>query len=461
MKHALSYHDYQNVCALANETDDKYQTQYLKTIDCLFTHWTSTLGHDKVCVLGFILSRTLKYGKAVAGIPFPAFLGGVVSERCATAITSALKISKNTLRNILKELIEDGFLHAFFPEKRRGIVDTFTRYFEIDFKKLQKLRTIGSEIMGMLRTPKVPKAAVEARPALATPRAPRLPKLGDLSIIHHELGKPNTASPVAQRVALAVPTSKRITRSRPATVPTPAPTEVETVAPRSTAADILARMDALQASAKAKRDAKASKLGNAALMKQTELQAVIDRSMAKYYPDLPRLVVTGKAFGAMKNHLKRSCPADLPGFINWVLGAWPQLATQHARTALRKVAQGDTKSFAPMPHAPHFASFGYRLPYFLACYNNRKAEDARMGTQEERDTAAIEKANRATVAARQEAASLRALLQKQSAGRRQQEERRAAPRVDDKPRRAGYDDLSIEQDALPTWESFAINDKRK
>jgi hypothetical protein len=464
MKHALSYHDYQNVCAIANETDDKYQKQYLQTIDCLFTHWTAKLGHDKICVLGFILSRTLKYGKAVAGIPFPAFLGGVVSERCATAITSALKISKNTLRNILKELIEDGFLHAFFPEKRRGIVDTFTRYFEIDFKKLQKLRTIGSEIMSMLRTPKVKKEPVDgdvkARPALAQPRAPRLPKLGDLSIIHHELAKANIASPSARRVPLAQPTSKRIERSRPA------PTEPEVVATPTASptpkADILARMDALQASAKARRDAKASKLGNVALMKQTQLQAVIDRSMEKYYPDLPRLVVTGKAFGAMKSHLKRSAPADIPDFINWVLRSWPELATQHARTALRKLAHGDAKSFAPMPHAPNFGAFGFRMPYFLACYNNRKAEDARMGTFAERDTAAIDKANRATVAARQEAASLRALLRKTNEERRSQQERRVETRVDDKPRRAAYD-LSTEQD-LPTWESFAenkTNDKRK
>lgn len=222
-------------------------------------------------------------------------------------------------------------------------------------------------------------------------------------------------------------------------------------------------MDAMQAGAKAKRDAKASKLGHVGAMKQDSVQAVVDRAMAKYYPDLPRLVVTGKAFGAMKNHLKRSAPADIPDFINWTLGRWSELSIQHARTALRKMSQGDTKDFAPMPHAPHFASFGYRLPYFLACYNNRKAEDARMGTQQERDTAAIEKANRATVAARQEAASLRELLRKQSMDRRQKEERRVTPRVDDKQRRAAYD-LSIEQDALPTWESFATNvktDKRK
>lgn len=477
MKHALSYHDYQNVCALANESDEKYSKQYLQTIDCLFTHWTARLGSDKVCVLGFILNRTLKYGKAVAGIPFPAFLGGVCSERCATAITSALKMSKNTLRNILKELIEDGFLHSFFPEKRRGVVDTFTRYFEINFKKLQNLRDIGSQIMGMLRTPKAKKEVAEgdttpvkARRVLAQPKVERrdlvtgscLPNLGDLSTIHHVLGKPNTASPAARRVALEdkpdqeTPAKnfavKRIVRTRP--VPTAVPTE-DKVEARATAKDILARMDALQLAAKQKREAKAKTITGAGSLKQGQLQAVIDRSMQKYYPDLPRLVVTGKAFGAMKNHLKRSCPTDLPEFIDWTLRSWSQLATDHARTQLRRMAHNDKTQFAPMPKAPYFGDLGFRLPYFLACYNNRKAMDGKMGTQETRDLEAIAKANRATVAARQEAASMRVLLQKANEERRKQGERRVEPRVDDKPRRAAYD-LSQPQE-IPTWESFADN----
>ncbi len=450
MKHALSYHDYLEVCSLAEQKDEKYFKQYLSAIDSLFTHWTNTLGHDKVCVLGFILSRTLKYGKAVAGIPFPAFLGGVTSERCETAITSALKISKNTLRNILKELIEDGFLHAFFPEKRRGIVDTFTRYFEIDVKKLQKLRNVGSEIMGILRQPKPKTIADQASRKVNS----RLPKLGDLSIHTHVLDKSNTAR-VASRQdreeQLPTPAIKRILRTRPIE-PTPAPTPVAEPAPRETSQQIMARMDALQSAAKQRREdkIKGAKGVKPAAIKQDQLQAVVDKAMTKYHPDLPRLVVTGKAFGAMKNHLKRSAPADIVEFVEWTLRSWRELAVSHAKSARKNLGDATRKQYDAISSAPNFAAFGYRLPFFLACYNNRMTQDSALGTQEQRDLEAIAKAQRAATAAKQENASLRALLRKQHEERRGTTERRDPPRVDDTERSSGYDD-SLGQDDLQAW----------
>lgn len=209
-------------------------------------------------------------------------------------------------------------------------------------------------------------------------------------------------------------------------------------------------MDAMQAAAKARRDAKAKSATGVrpAALQQSQMQALVDQTMAKYYPDLPRLVVTGKAFGAMKNHLKRSAPADLVDFINWTLRSWPQLAEQHAQAARKALADPTKPKSQPMPYAPNFGALGFRTPYFIACYNNRKAEDARMGDRETRDTAAIKQAQRAAAQAQQEAASLRALLRKQQDERRNDERR---SRVDDRQPRAGYDDSEQDDTTFPTW----------
>jgi hypothetical protein len=439
MKHALSYHDYRALCSIAEQKDENCLSEYTAAIDSLFTNWTSTLGHDKICVLGFILSRTLKYGKRVAGIPFPAFLGGVTSERCQANITSALKMSKNTLRTVLKELVDDGFLHAFFPEKRRGIIDNFTRYFEIDFKKIQRLRSVGSQIMGILRQP---KAATVAKQSVS-----RLPKLGGLSIVPHKIPKGiYTVSPAAhgsdvEDEVQQPATTRRILRSpRRVATPTDAPTPA-----RESADDILARMDKLQADAKARRAAKAAtgKAGKATAIQQHQLQAMLDEGMEKYHPTQPRMAVTAKAFGAMRNHLKRSAPADFSDFLNWTLASWGELAQSHAKTRMRRITDDNRKQYEALPSAPNYAALGFRLPFFLACYNNRKAQDALLGSKDDRKDAALEKAQRAAAQAREENASLRALMQK-----KQQQTRAIAT-----PRPAAYDD-AIGQDSLPSWDSL-------
>lgn len=460
MLQALSYHDYRAVCALADKKDVKIERQYLAAIDSLFTNWTSKLGHDKICVLGFILSRTFKYGKAVAAIPFPAFLGGVSSERCGMAITSALKMSKNTLRTVLKELAEDGFLNVFFPEKQRGRIDNFTRYFEIDFKKLQNLRSGGSVVMGILRQPKPKKISENEGQPIRRSMNSRLPNLGDLSRKTHGIpkgiptacgGQDEEEKPVPTKRILRTPRAATI-KAKPQDV-TPPPAQ-----PVLTVKDILVRMQQMQDDAKARRDArsKSAKGATGYSLKKEQLQAVIDGAMSRFYPDLPRMVVTEKAFGAMKNHLKRSAPQDIPDFVEWVIRSWGELSLSHSRSARNRLKNGEANQFEAIPHAPHFPSFGFRMPFFLACYNNRKAENAMMGDREQRESEALTKARRAAAQAQQEAASLRALLR----NKQPQEPRRSA-RVDDTPRSTEYHDSLEKDDALPAWESFEQPYKRK
>lgn len=454
MNYEVSYHDYRELCVLSSKKDEKIERTYLRCVDSLFTNWTHSLGHDKICVLGFILSRTLKYGKLAAAIPFPAFLGGVCSEEQGRAITSALKMSKNTLRNVLKELVEDGFLHVFFPEKRRGVMDTFTRYFEIDFKKLLKLTTKGSSIMAILREPKAKKqASDEAETRIRTPRNAQnsgtyarnsarnarnsgLPNLGDLSTKGYKTPKGvYTADGGKDRLEETTSDesfTKRLTRTI-----------------RSTPAQLREKIDATLADMRARR---AERAKNAAAkpargLSQQDVQALFDRAMADYAPDQPRIAVTGKAFGAMRNHLKRSAPADFADFVNWTVRSWATIATRHARHT-NMVGKQEGRAVEAIPRAPNFSAFGYRMPYFLTAYNNAKIDNSVFGEQEERQKAAIAKEKRAAEAARQEAASLRALLEKQkragTATRRQSSE---APSVSNVPRRPVADDIDI-----PTWE---------
>ena len=304
--------------------------------------------------------------------------------------------------------------------------------------------------MDILRTPKAKKQVENEEKTASTlrqPRVSRLPKLGDLNSIN-ELGKPNT---VASRRAPPSPTGdfaiKRILRTAPAKAP------AATSVPKETSAEIMARITALQTASKQRREEKASSATGVkpSALRQEQVQAVVDRSMTKYYPDLPRLVVTGKAFGAMKNHLKRSAPVDFIDFINWVLRSWSELSQSHARSLRRKEGQGVQTDFSTIPRAPNFAAFGFRLPYFLACYNNRKAEDARMGDKDTRADEALQKAQRAAEQAREETRSARILLRKEQE-RRKEIERRQLPRVDDSERRAAYDDSRKEINDLPEWE---------
>lgn len=445
MNYEVSYHDYRELCALASQKDENISDLYPKCIDSLFTNWTSRLGHDKLCVIGFILSRTLKYGKAVAAIPFPAFLGGVCSEEQGRAITSGLKMSHNTLRRVLKELVEDGFLHVFSPEKRRGIMDTFTRYFEIDFKKLLQLTSKGSRIMAILREPKAKKVASEqGENPLRTPRKARvsgLPNLVDLSI---SIAK----EPKGSYTAGAARSGKDGIESTPTTstvkrvIRAVRPTVTQTVD------SLRAKVEAMQQQMRERRAAKASTAAKKAPrgLSQQDVQALFDRATAQYAPDGPRMVVTGKAFGAMRNHLKRNAPADFADFVNWTVRSWGTMSYRHGKH-VAKHAKGTGEVKEAIPAAPNFNAFGYRLPYFLAAYNNAKLDTSMFGDQEERQKAAIAKAQRATQAAQQEAASLRALLEKRSKTARQQpQEQRPAPAART-TRRPVDDDLDI-----PTWE---------
>jgi hypothetical protein len=461
MKHALSYHDYRALCSFAEQKDENICKQYSSTMDALFTYWTKTLGHDKICVLGFVLSRTLKYGKAVAAIPFPAFLGGVVSEEYQRSITSALNISKNTLRNVLKELVEDGFLHAFFPEKRRGVVDNFTRFFEIDFKKLQRLTSKGSSIMGILRTPKSAKSPVAGRENSKenTPEKSvlRLPKLGGLSSIHKIPKGIYTASPAARGTGLEdeqpetnieqpVPTVRRLTRTRPAAA-TPIATQ-PTPAPLSGVASLIQRVHQMQQEFRDRRAAKvrSAKGATSAALQQQQVQAMLDSAMAKYFPNSPRMAITGKAFGAMRNHLKRSAPEDLDDFINWTIRSWSELAQQHSRSARKNLGDSTKAKFEPLPFAPNFNSFGYRLPYFLACYVSRKAETAALGSRDTRQDELLERTKRALAHTRQEIVSLRAVAQK--AQQEARERRSATTRIHE----TSYDN------DIPAWDDSEENE---
>lgn len=435
MNYEVSYHDYRELCALSSQKVQNNCDTYSKCIDALFTHWTNKLGHDKICVLGFILSRTLKYGKIAAGIPFPAFLGGVCSEEQGRAITSALSMSKNTLRRVLKELVEEGFLHVFFPEKRRGVLDNFTRYFEIDFKKLLHLGSKGSQIMTILRQPKAKKVSSdEPENTLRTPRKARnsgLPNLGDLSIPYKKTSKDVSTAEDGGKDEQEPSVIKRITRSV-----------------RPTVQQLRDKLDAMQQQMREKRAAKAKAAATkpARGLTQADVQALFDRAVTHYAPNGPRVVVTGKAFGAMRNHLKRNSPADFADFVNWTVAEWTTLATRHAQH-VRKQAKSGEGLQESIPRAPNFNAFGYRMPYFLAAYNNAKLDTSLWGSEQERQKAAIAKANRAADAAKKEAESLRALLAKQkrigTATERQSSE---APAVSNTPRRPALDN------ELPTWE---------
>lgn len=428
MKHALVYPEYVTVCRFAHQShrdNPDLRQEYYRTLDSIASGYAKGFTPDKISVLLFILNRTLKLGRLVADIPFPAFLGGVTSDTFRRSITSGITISKNTLRKVLKELEEEGILHTFFPAKMRGVIDHFTRYFEIDFKKIQKLTSVGSRIVNMIKTKmetlrenrlNAPKNSRNLAKTTAESASLRLPKLGglgskrthvSLSVMYSD-EQPVAPDPIERGAEPeAMPASRttvrRIVRTVRATEAA-APQDATHVA--QVVATVREKLDAIAASAQAKRATKIAeaKKITAKNVQMHQLQAIVDDVMARFYPELPRMAVTGKPFGALKNHLKRSAPADVADFLKWTLCAWPRLAQDSARKARRDstTAEGRAKpQYAALPSAPHFATLAFKLPFFLACYNNQQAINGKMGAPDTRKDDEIAKLKKAVVHAHQ------------------------------------------------------------
>jgi hypothetical protein len=156
-----------------------------------------------------------------------------------------------------------------------------------------------------------------------------------------------SATTAVEEVVLATPKKKRVAATRPDSV-----------------TEVLATQSRRATDLKAGRRAAAE----AGEIDTKNLQALLDRVMADYLPDLPRVIVTAQPLSVFKKRIKAAEIKDLSGFLRYTIREWPTFAAQNRAARMKdptKARRGDA-----LPEAPNFTALAYRLPYFIAAYSN-------------------------------------------------------------------------------------------
>lgn len=130
------------------------------------------------------------------------------------------------------------------------------------------------------------------------------------------------------------------------------------------------------------------------------VQALLDSAMKQYLPDLPRVIVTQKPFGLFRKRVL-AASLDVAKLIEFSIREWPTLASQNRVAYMRnpdKASKG-----TPLPAAPTFSTFAYRLPYFIAAFANNRATP--LSSAEDPKDKEIERLKRQLAQAKQDASS--------------------------------------------------------
>ena len=425
MLHEILYTEYERIGDISRPVGIDLTKETVRTYQALFTYWNKSLGSDKICILGFVINRTLRYGKYAEKIPFSAFMEGVQTEE-EGMICAPVGVSHNTFRRILRELIVDNFLMELYPKKIPGKKDVAVRYFEINFKKIQHRRyEEEGEIMVLLRTPKVKKEA-RLLPNLV------VPKMGVQS-------SDNEHTIVCNGIAKAIlvgESDDRRTASR-----------VE---------QVLAKLKADQSANRAARTEKA-KSTPTTYLKKIDVQTMIDNAMREHAPTLPRTIVTDKAFGVLKKRLIESAPASLPEFFTFVVSRWDQISAGHYKASIKRMHRGEAKDIdTRLGRAPDFATLAFRYPYFLKCYATHLVERAVLGAPEDRKDLELKQSKRALAHARAENEELkRKVYSRPRVAPAEPEATPTATRIKRAPRA-----VLREEDDLPDWDTFNAQRKK-
>lgn len=136
------------------------------------------------------------------------------------------------------------------------------------------------------------------------------------------------------------------------------------------------------------------------------LQELLNKAMKDYLPTLPRVVVTQKPFNVFRKRVIEA-KIDVAKFIDFSIRSWTTLSSQSQRAYLR--CQGNRKG-TPLPEAPTFSSFAYRLPYFLAAYANVLTRGGALGKNQDPYEAEIARLKAQLATSKQETAEARDLL---------------------------------------------------
>ena len=222
-------------------------------------------------------------------------------------------------------------------------------------------------------------------------------------------------------------------------------------APRSDKiADVLDTLQGIHEKRQAERAAAAA----AGRMTVKNVQSLLDKAMAEYLPELPRVMVSVKPLGVFKKRVASYGINDIEDLITFCIREWTTLAAQNRVAFIRnpdKARQG-----SPLPEAPSFTDLAYRLPYFMAAYRNQRAVitgKERTATRESAQDAEIKRLKARLVEAEQEKQTMIGIVRRARAA---QASHRGGQRPEPTPRatrRAPSTPAVIDENwTPPAWE---------
>jgi len=339
-----------------------------------------TLDPSAISILLWLANRTILVGKAAERVPYREFLEGIEGDD--EQFIKPLQLSLPTIRKHLKALIESDIVHAHCVKSRASGAENDSRMFEINVKKIANTCDVEGRNLRLLvaieaKVIEEKRLKVEERVARAAKKTgtPPIKNFHTSSCNIHvlpsamhtnlRLDKSNQLlSPVfdTAMVAAEIQTKNSVGMHN-----LPAPKKPRPVGPAHDTA-----MEAIASATKASVVRRVARVAAAVSgeINTANLQAMLDTCMKVHHPELPRIIVTERAFGVMKKRIRAAELPDLRDFIEFCIREWTILHLQNRAAFIRD--PGRYSKGSVLPEAPSFSPLAYRLPYFIAAYANRR-----------------------------------------------------------------------------------------
>lgn len=374
------------VLAAEKENIDAARLDYFAPVmAALVARWVSEMDSGALSVLIWIAGRTLLHGKAADRISYQEFISGVVDPDMVHI--APLPMTLNTVKKHVQRLCDDGFLNIYHCTSADGKALKDARMFEIDCKKILDPTELQARNCRILVDPREISGGksgensggrgVKKRQAMSNFDICPIDNIYINNIDNLSNNELDKSSFLSARCASPKVALKSISKNESPESPTPmlstgrkkTPGRAARPAPWSSdkIADVLQTLQGIHERRQTERAAAAV----AGQMTTKNVQSLIDKAMAEYLPELPRVIVSVKPLGVFKKRIASYGIKDIEDLIVFCVREWTTLAAQNRVAFIRnpdKARQG-----TPLPDAPSFTDLAYRLPYFIAAYRNQRA----------------------------------------------------------------------------------------
>lgn len=378
MSHQVNHLPRSRRRVIANLTslDDEHMSDFVLCSVALAKQGSGVLSTSAMCVMMFILGRTLAFRKKAEVITAQHFEKGVV-DKDGVSISSGCGVSASTTRRAIKELSEAGFIriHTFSDGKK----EQHARAYEVLTDKIKAIADLESAKKWVKRRSlsgqNYAKEGVKFTPSLPE-NGEKVPFLGcqnyhtklynDKSLYIGILSNDNISQPAA-----ATQEEEMIPTPRKGRTPSKIAIDCKV-----RAKDIPAIVSAKHSTATSSR-AEASRKVTTRKWTTQELQALLDKARANVQEagvQVNRIVVVSKNIGVFHKRMLASEIPDALEFLEWVFRNWGKVANANKRAKARQT-KINQRTESVMALTPNFNDLAFRLPFIIALYNDSKAVD--------------------------------------------------------------------------------------